>query len=137
MSRVGRRLSAAAGASFGGGGQPPSGDSAGAAVHDLILTRIERALPTRQRYKYVQPRVVPEGRGWKVLSPNCSRNIDPQGGEIEIAWLLPVEDHDGAGGWLLFARLHAESRWDLRLRSARLTELLDRLCADPQREFWQ
>lgn len=113
----------------------PAGD--GSSVHDFIRARIERALPQRQRYKYVHPKVVAEGRGWKVLSPNCSRNIDPEGGEIEIAWLLPVEDRDGQGGWLLFARLHAEARWELKLRSAHLVELLDRLCADPQREFWQ
>lgn len=141
MSRVVRRL-ASAGHLPGGGGEPPHGSAEGAAVHDFILARIVRALPQRQRYKYVQPRVVPEGSGWKIVSPNCSRNIDPTGGEIEIAWLRPAgaDDADAdvsVGDWLLYARLHAEARWQLKLRSPHLVELLERLCADPQREFWR
>ena len=104
-----------------------------ALVLSLAAQRIRNALKQRSRYKYVQPRVEPEGRGWKVVSPNCSRNIDPQGGEIEIAWLLP----DTAGDqWLLHARDHAGQAWCLRQQGS-LPALLERLCADPGREYWQ
>jgi len=105
----------------------------GPPVPSISARRIHNALKARARYKYVQPRVEPEGRGWKVVSPNCSRNIDPQGGEIDIAWLLP--DSEG-GQWLLYARDHAEQAWCLRQQGS-LPALLERLCADPGREFWQ
>lgn len=105
----------------------------GARVVALEARRIEKALDGRSRYKYVHPRVVREGLGWKVVSPNCSRNIDPDGGEIDIAWLVP----DPAVGWQLYARHHALGCWALRRESASLPALLDHLCLDPQREFWQ
>ena len=73
-----------------------------------------------------------EGLGWKVSSPNCSRNIDPQGGEIDIAWLVPSE----GSGWLLYARDHAQDCWKLR-EQGMLPALLVRLASDPEREFWQ
>ena len=102
-------------------------------VSSLDARRIENALAARARYKYVKPRVEREGLGWKVVSPNCSRNIDPQGGDIDIAWLVP---HNG-GGWLLFSRDHAQDCWQLRHHKASLPAVLDHLCADPAREFWQ
>jgi hypothetical protein len=98
----------------------------------LDARRIERALEQRTRYKYVKPRVEREGLGWKIVSPNCSRNIDPAGGEIDIAWLVP----DNEGHWLLHSRDHARDCWQLRGRGV-LPALLDQLAADPQREFWQ
>lgn len=98
----------------------------------LDARRIEKAVAQRARYKYVRPRVEREGLGWKVVSPNCSRNIDPQGGEIDIAWLVP--NHQG--GWLLYARDHRQDCWQLRGHDA-LPALLARLSADAQREFWQ
>ena len=104
-----------------------------AQVLSLDACRIERALVQRTRYKYVRPRVVHEGLGWKVVSPNCSRNIDAHGGEIDIAWLVPHSN----GGWLLFGRDHARDCWQLRHREASLPAALARLCADPDREFWQ
>lgn len=104
----------------------------GATVLDLARRRIQRALARRARYRYVRPRVEPEGGGWKVVSPNCSRRVDPQGGDIAIAWFAP----DGAGGWALFARDHAHQCWEPRERAARLVDLLPRLLLDPQREFW-
>ncbi len=107
-------------------------EGASGVVLPLDALRIERALARRQRYKYVHPQVVPEGEGWKVVSPNCSRNVDPDGGEIDIAWLRPQPD----AGWLLFARDHAEGGWRL-CREGPLPVLLDLLCADPAREFWQ
>lgn len=102
-------------------------------VRDLALARIERALAQRSRYRYVRPCVEAEGAGWKIVSPNCSRKIDKQGGDIAIAWLTP----DDEGGWLLFSRDHARQSWDLRARSRRLSDVLDRLAVDGEREFWQ
>ena len=101
-------------------------------VLPLDALRIERALARRQRYKYVHPRVVAEGEGWKVVSPNCSRNVDPDGGEIDIAWLQPA----GEAGWQLHARCADAGGWRLS-RQGPLHELLDLLCADPAREFWR
>ncbi|MCE4556779.1 hypothetical protein [Pelomonas cellulosilytica] len=114
--------------------RPPTSGAGqgGAAVVPFAVARIERSLGGRTRYKYVHPRVEPEGRGWKVVSPNCSRNIDADGGDIDIAWLVPLNE----GGWLLYARNHAEGCWRLARQGA-LAELLNDLCADPLREFWQ
>ncbi|MGK2900310.1 MAG: DUF3024 domain-containing protein [Burkholderiaceae bacterium] len=106
---------------------------AGHRVRSLDARRIENAIEARARYKYVHPRVEREGLGWKVVSPNCSRNIDPAGGEIDIAWLVP---HNGAG-WLLFSRDHVQDCWQLRRHEASLPAALAHLCADPDREFWQ
>lgn len=104
----------------------------GAQVLALDAHRIAKALAQRTRYRYVHPRVEREGRGWKIVSPNCSRNIDPQGGEIDIAWLVP----DNEGRWLLYSRDHAQDCWQLRRRDL-LDALLTRLSADPDREYWQ
>jgi len=98
----------------------------------LDRAAILRALAARQRYRYVQPRVEREGDGWKIVSPNCSRNIDRAGGEIDIAWLV----REGRG-WSLYARDHAAGAWALKLQAAPLADALRRLCDDPQREFWQ
>lgn len=106
--------------------------AAGTQVVSLDVRRIEKALTQRTRYKYVQPRVEREGLGWKVCSPNCSRNIDPQGGEIDIAWLVPAKD----GGWRLYARDHVQDCWKLR-EQGMLPALLVLLTSDPAREFWQ
>lgn len=100
-------------------------------VHDLTARRIERALARRQRYRYVQPVVSAHEGGWVISSPCCSRNVDPSGGEIPIAWLQP-QDH----GWALHARRHADSTWSLHSRSALLSELLDIVCRDEARVFW-
>lgn len=107
---------------------PPDGT-----VLALDRARIARALSRRARYRYVRPRVEREGLGWKVVSPNCSRSVDPAGGEIGIAWLVPASQ----GRWLLHARDHAQGCWVLKAAGLRLDEALRRLCADPQREFWQ
>jgi hypothetical protein len=109
---------------------PPQ--TAGDTVFDLDRARIERALQRRQRYKYVQPRVEREGLGWKIVSANCSRNIDPQGGDIDIAWFEP----DGGAGWLLHARKHAENRWLLMAGPLPLPAALEQVNADPHRVYW-
>jgi hypothetical protein len=103
------------------------------AVLALDARRIEKALAGRTRYRYVHPRVRREGAGWKVVSPNCSRNIDPAGGEIDIAWLVPA----AGTGWQLYARCHARDCWALSREDTSLPALLRHLCVDPAREFWQ
>lgn len=137
MADVGRKNDApevASPARVGTVRRVPGRDSGAGQVLSLDARRIARALRERSRYKYVRPRVVPEGEGWKVVSPNCSRNIDPSGGEIDIAWLVP-DSH--ATGWLLFSRDHARDCWLIRRQEATLAAALVHLCADPQREFWQ
>lgn len=116
-----------------GGSSREPGSAAMTNIRDLDARRIERALDQRVRYKYVHPRVLREGKGWKVVSPNCSRNIDRQGGEIDIAWLVPEPE----AGWLLYSRDHALGCWLMRLQSPSLPALLTHLCEDPNREFWQ
>jgi hypothetical protein len=110
------------------------GEQGRSRVVSLDARRIENALRRRARYKYVHPHVVGEGTGWKVVSPNCSRNIDADGGEIDIAWLLPDAE---AGLWQLFSRDHAQACWTLQRRRQTLAALLEHLCTDPEREFWQ
>jgi len=97
----------------------------------LEQRRIERALRGRRRYRYVQPQVLAEGQGWKVISPCCSRRVDPDGGVIDIAWLEPLGGHR----WLLHARDHAAGRWH-PVKEGALPELLDQLSGDPLHQFW-
>ena len=143
-----RSAAGPAGAGSGGGngqgqgqGQGPGdgGSLVGGQVFVLDRVRIEVALEARQRYKYVHPRVLREGLGWKVVSPNCSRNVDPSGGDIDIAWLVPAQapGNGQPGAWLLHARDHAAGCWVLMLRATTLAEALQRLVQDEQREFWQ
>jgi hypothetical protein len=111
---------------------PPVPPEPPGVVTDLARVRIERALLTRERYKYVRPRVERESPGWAIFSPNCSRNVDPQGGEIAIAWLVPANE----GLWLLHARDHARGCWRLEAAGLPLDEALRQLCEDPQRRYW-
>jgi hypothetical protein len=99
----------------------------------LEPARILRALASRRRYRYVRPRVEPEGGGWKIVSPNCSRNIDPAGGEIDIAWFVPA----GKGTWHLHARDHAQARWVRKASGLSLADALAAVCDDAAREYWQ
>jgi hypothetical protein len=101
-------------------------------VIPLDLAAIQRALARRHRYKYVQPRVEPEGEGWKIVSPNCSRTVDPAGGDIDVAWLVR-----GAQGWRVHARDHAAGTWIAKSEPLPLAKALALLCEDTNREFWQ
>lgn len=94
--------------------------------------RIQRSLRARLRYRYVRPHVKREGAGWKIVSPNCSRNIDPDGGEIDIAWFEPLP----AGRWLLHARDHASAAWRPVCGTRDLTSALEIVCADESRVYW-
>ncbi|NTV09755.1 MAG: DUF3024 domain-containing protein [Zoogloea sp.] len=99
---------------------------------EFLRRRLEKALDVRGRYRYVRPRVLPEeGGGWRVVSPCCSRNVDREGGEIDIAWFEPVGD-----GWRVYARNHEASAWVPYAHAPTLNELIDQVCADPLRIFW-
>lgn len=102
----------------------------------LDARRIQRALEDRSRYRYVLPSLhavdAADGGGWQVRSPNCSRNIDPQGGEIPIAWFQP-----GAGSlWRLHSRNHAAQAWVLQADDLALTDALAIVCSDSARLYW-
>ncbi len=110
----------------------------GAAPHphpnEFDRRRIERALKERERYRYVSPIVAGMTGGYRIQSPCCSRNIDPDGGVVDIALVI----HDaGRGGWQLFRKDHVKGVWEADSTFDRLIELLDVLNADPERRFWQ
>jgi len=110
-------------------GPPPA---AGANVFALDASRIHVALARRGRYRYVRPRVERESEGWKIVSPNCSRNVDPAGGDIDIAWFLPL----GEGRWLLHARDHAARAWRATCGTRSLDAALSLVCEDADRVYW-
>lgn len=96
--------------------------------------RLERALKERKRYRYVKPRVLMVPAGYRIVSPCCSRNIDPDGGEIDVALL-----HWDAGRavWRLMWKDHKAASWELHSMHERLASAVDLLNADPERLFWQ
>ncbi|MEJ2409866.1 MAG: hypothetical protein P8Y58_08195 [Novosphingobium sp.] len=102
--------------------------------NEIDLMRVTRSLEQRERYKYVTPVVLAVADGYLVRSPCCSRNVDPEGGEIDVA-LLTWDD--GLREWSLSRRDHEARCWVEDGRFARLGELLMRLNADPARQFWQ
>lgn len=106
--------------------------ASGAQVLDLIQLRLQRALRERQRYRYVTPRVTVHDDGFRVQSPCCSRNVDPQGGLIDIALLQPMV----GGHWCLSSRDHAAGVWVPQLQDQPLEVLLEALCVDTERVFW-
>ena len=101
-------------------------------VHDLLQYRLERALRARVRYRYVKPKVLAEGDSYRIQSPCCSRKVDPAGGLIDIALLVP---HEG-NRWCLRARDHATKTWVTRFQNESLNTVLDLLCVDSERQFW-
>jgi hypothetical protein len=102
--------------------------------NDLDRKRIERALAKRARYRYVSPRVLPEVRGYRIESPCCSRNIDAEGGVIDVALIEYDEDKHA---WHLYRRDHNAEAWELYSQHLRLAELLEHLNTDPDRKIWQ
>ena len=102
--------------------------------NELDCRRIERALRSRQRYRYVSPNVAGVAGGYLIQSPCCSRNIDAEGGVIEIALL----HYDGASAtWHLLRKDHERGVWILHSTHQRLTSVTDVLNVDPERVFWQ
>ncbi|MBL8387234.1 MAG: hypothetical protein JNK17_03265 [Hydrogenophaga sp.] len=110
--------------------QPP--DTAAAQVVGFMQPFIERALKDRARYRYVQPRVLPEGDAFRIEAPCCSRNVDKEGGVIDIALLRPVPD----GSWQVYARNHPMGIWELQARGLTLGDALETVCIDADRIFW-
>jgi hypothetical protein len=102
--------------------------------NEFDLRRIERALSKRRRYRYVTPILLKTANGYRIQSPCCSRNIDPDGGVVDIALLL-YDDQNG--GWRLLRKDHAAGVWEFDRAFERLTELLDYLNEDSERRFWQ
>lgn len=102
--------------------------------NDVDRRRIERALATRRRYRYVSPRVLVVTAGYRIESPCCSRNVDPTGGIVDVALLEYLQ---GLGVWRLYRKDHVIQQWQLYDTFERLTELLEWLNADPERMFWQ
>jgi hypothetical protein len=115
----------------------PSGPAAPVAAsqpNEFDRRRIERSLTDRKRYRYVSPRVQPVAGGYLVRSPCCSRNVDADGGEVDIALL---QTGPAPCPWLLYRKDHAHREWRLHGSYGRLAELLAHLNSDPQRRFWQ
>ncbi|MFG1379097.1 hypothetical protein [Xanthobacter autotrophicus] len=102
--------------------------------NDLDKKRIERAIKARKRYRYVTPRVLATEGGYRIESACCSRNIDPEGGVVDIALLLFDSEE---GGWQLFRKNHGTRLWELDSTHDRLKEVLDLLNDDSDRKFWQ
>ena len=102
--------------------------------NDVDRRRIERALEQRGRYRYVEPRVHDTDFGYRIESPCCSRNIDPNGGLIDIAL---IEYADPVRLWRLYRKDHTTRQWLLHGSYDRLPDLLQHLGADPERVFWQ
>jgi len=123
---------------------PAIAHSAGALQRSVLapeLQHIVQALAGRTRYRYVQPLVqaMPpaQGAGWVIVSPNCSRQIDPAGGHIPIAWLEPSHAEVHADTlWLLHARDHARQRWVSEAGAMSLDDALQCICQDPLGRFW-
>ena len=102
--------------------------------NEFDLRRIQRAIGQRERYRYVEPTVLPIDDGYRIECACCSRTVRPDGGIVDIA-LIRWSDTEGA--WLLFARNHELDRWDLDSGHDRLDHLLAQLNRDPDRRFWQ
>ena len=102
--------------------------------NEVDCKRIERALAQRHRYRYVSPEVCPSQQGYRIESPCCSRNVDRDGGVIDIAW---IEYSVASRTWLLHRKDHAHGTWLLYQEFETLAQLLQQLNLDPERIFWQ
>lgn len=98
---------------------------------ELLRRRVLRALAARERYRYVHPALHDTDDGWIITSPCCSRNVDPEGGTIDIARIR----HEDAS-WVLYACDHLLGGWVQHSRSNSLDRLLDLIVHDPHRVFW-
>jgi hypothetical protein len=115
---------------------PYAGVVFGVSFHpnELDQKRIERALKSRRRYRYVSPLVQPVDGGYRIESPCCSRNIDTEGGVIDIALL---EFCTETRNWRLHRKDHARNTWEFEDAFQRLADALAELNTDPGRKFWQ
>lgn len=102
--------------------------------NEVDRKRIECALGSRRRYRYVSPSVKPVKGGYLVESPCCSRDIDKDGRVIDVALI----HHDAVCGlWKLFWKDHARGIWQFHSIHQRLNAATDELNADLDRVFWQ
>lgn len=102
--------------------------------NEVDRKRIERALISRKHYRYVSPSVTPVKAGYLIGSPCCSRNIDNDGGQIDVA----LFHYDAVSGiWKLFFKNHARRSWKFYSIFHRLASAIDELNTDPERLFWQ
>jgi len=108
--------------------------SASAAPNEFDRKRIERGLALRKRYRYVSPSVRVVESGYLIVSPCCSRNVDPDGGLVDVALMVHAP---GEAPWCLYRKEHSMHEWQLHSRHGRLAELLGELNDDPRRLFWQ
>jgi hypothetical protein len=102
--------------------------------NDLDRKRIERALAHRKRYRYVSPAVLTVTDGYRIESPCCSRNIDREGGVVDVALMIYDADIEA---WQLFYKDHEKNVWEHHSSYERLVDLLDLLNVDAERKFWQ
>jgi hypothetical protein len=102
--------------------------------NELDRRRIERALKARKRYRYVSPSVAEVAGGYRIEGPCCSRNIDPEGGIVDVALVLYDANRIV---WELFRKDHGQGVWQAERTFDRLVDLLDLLNVDPERRFWQ
>ncbi len=102
--------------------------------NEVDKKRIEKALQARKRYRYVMPEVQAAERGYRIISPCCSRNVDPAGGMVDVARIEFVE---ASQRWFLYRKNHEEGLWMLHGEFSSLSRLLETLNGDPQRVFWQ
>jgi hypothetical protein len=116
--------------------QPHHGAALPGTVAALDVRRVERALARRTRYRYVQPRVQAQAGapGWVIVSPNCSRNVDPDGGVIDIAWFEPARGKPAT--WRLHRRDQAGARWMLVAEGLTLAQAAEQVCSDPLGVWW-
>lgn len=98
---------------------------------EFMRRRLQRALKDRERYRYVEPEVHVTDAGYLVTSPCCSRNIDPEGGVIDIARIEQL-----GNSWLLYSCDHKLDMWLLHDEYKDLDTLLAVLCKDSERVFW-
>ncbi len=108
--------------------------SAGFRPNELDRKRIERAIAGRKRYRYVSPSVYTVGSGYIIRSPCCSRNVDPNGGVVDVALL---QYGNGPQPWVLYCKDHEMQEWQPHAAYGRLADLLEHLNTDPDRQFWQ
>lgn len=102
--------------------------------NELDRKRIERALELRKRYRYVTPEVHAIDDGYVIRSSCCSRNIDPDGGIIDIAKL---EFRSERSCWWLYHKDHAIGHWIRHGEYRSLPPILDLLNQDLDRRFWR
>jgi len=102
--------------------------------NEIDKKRIERALVDRKRYRYVTPQVGLIDSGYVITSPCCSRNIEPNGGVIDIAMLEFLETDQF---WRLFYKDHSAVAWVAYADYPALPPILALLREDPERRFWQ